>query len=78
MKQLRMGRNYLDTMELWGLRHIAKDLHGGQQVASVEVPPLSEVQQVFGDLGHPIPSQHPLALCKCNGNEGDGGNTLER
>lgn len=41
-----------------------KDLHGRQQVTSVEVLPLREVQQVICDLGHPIPRQHPLALCK--------------
>lgn len=49
---------------LEGLRHIAKDLHRRQQVTSIEVPPLCEVQQVLRDLGHPIPRQHPLALSK--------------
>lgn len=49
---------------LEGLCHVAKDLHRRQQVTSIEVPPLSEVQQVFCDLGHPIPRQHPLALSK--------------
>lgn len=54
----------LVTGSLEGLGHIAKDLHRGQQVTSIKVPPLGEVEQVFCHLGHPIPRQHPLALCK--------------
>lgn len=49
---------------LEGLSHITKYLHGRQQVTSVEVPPLGEVQQVFSYLGHPILCQRPLALGK--------------
>lgn len=49
---------------LEGFCHIAKDLHWRQEVTSVEVPPLGEIQQVFCDLGHPIPCQHSLALSK--------------
>lgn len=54
----------LIACSLEGLRHIAKDLHRRQQVTSVKVPPLGEVKQVFRDLGHPIPCQHPLTLSK--------------
>lgn len=54
----------LIARSLEGLRHIAKDLHRRQQVTSVEVPPLGEVKQIFRDLGHPIPCQHPLTLSK--------------
>lgn len=49
---------------LEGLGNITKDLHRRQQVTSIEVPPLGEVKQIFRHLGHPIPCQHPLALCK--------------
>lgn len=49
---------------LEGLCHIAKDLHWWEKVTSVKVPALGEIQEVLGNLGHPITRQHPLALCK--------------
>lgn len=69
--QMKPASTYLHVIgwrliagSLEGLCHIAKDLYWRQEVTSVEVPPLGEIQQVFCDLGHPIPRQHPLALGK--------------
>lgn len=61
---LDVVRGRLVAGPLESLRHVAKDLHRRQQVASIEVPPLGEVEKVFGDLGHPVPREHPLALGK--------------
>lgn len=61
---LHVVRGWLVAGPLESLRHVAKDLHRRQQVASIEVPPLGEVKKVFGDLGHPVPREHPLALGK--------------
>lgn len=62
---------YLNVIRWWlvarsfkGLCHIAKNLHWWKQVSRVEVLPLCEIKQVFGDLRHAIPRQHPLALRK--------------
>lgn len=55
---------WLIAGSLEGFRHIAKDLHRGQQVTSIEVLPLGKVPQIFCDQGHPVPRQHPLALGK--------------
>lgn len=61
---LYVVRGWLVAGPLESLRHVAKDLHRRQQVAGIEVPPLGEVKKVFGDLGHPVPREHPLALSK--------------
>lgn len=61
---LHVVRGRLVAGSLKSLRHVSKDLHRRQQVARIKVPPLGEVKKVFGDLGHPIPREHPLALSK--------------
>lgn len=64
LTHLHVVRGRFVAGSLKSLRHIAKDLHRRQQVACIKVPPLGEVKKVFGDLGHPIPREHPLALSK--------------
>lgn len=61
---LYIVRRRLVAGPLEGLRDIAKDFHWRQEVTGVEVSPLGEVEQAFGDLGHPIPCQHPLTFSK--------------